>query len=75
LTASFGRPEPAVGFVLELDKLTDALMGRSHDSALLQEPIEATQAGGESLNELFAAARTKRAQGERVLLNTSEVMQ
>jgi len=75
LTASFGRAEPAVGFVLELDKLTDVLMGRPHDSALLQEPIEATQPGGESLNELFAAARTKRAQGERVLLNTSEVMQ
>src|SRR6266849_8456690 len=75
LTASFGRAEPAVGFVLELDALTDVLLGRPHDSTLLQEPIEATQPGGESLNELFAAARTKRAQGERVLLNTSEVMQ
>jgi hypothetical protein len=64
-----------VGFVLDLDGLTDVLMGRSHEPGFMQASMQATQPRGEGLNELFAAARTKRAQGERVVLNTNEVAQ
>lgn len=74
LTASFGRAEPAVGFVLDLDGLTDVLMDRSHGPGFMPASKEATQPRGERLSELFAAARTKRAQGERVVLNPNEVL-
>ncbi len=75
LTAGFGRAEPAVGFVLHLDGLTDVLMGRAHEPGLRQRLTEATQPDGERLSELFADARRKRADGERVVLNINEVMQ
>ncbi|MDX6497980.1 MAG: phosphoribosyltransferase regulatory subunit [Blastocatellia bacterium] len=75
LTESFGRAEPAVGFVLDLEGLTDVLMGRSHEPGFMQASMQATQPRGEGLSGLFAAARTKRAQGERVVLNTNEVAQ
>ena len=74
LTASFGRAEAAVGFVLDLDGLTDLLMDRSPQPNLMTASMEASQPRGEKLSDLFAAARAKRARGERVLLNTNEVM-
>jgi ATP phosphoribosyltransferase regulatory subunit len=75
LSASFGRAEAAVGFVLDLDGLTDVLMDRSHQPNLMPASMEASQPRGENLSELFAAARTKRARGECVVLNTNEVLQ
>jgi len=61
--------------VLDLDGLTDVLMGRAHEPNLTQASIEANQPRGERLSELFAAARMKRLRGERVVLNTNEVTQ
>jgi ATP phosphoribosyltransferase regulatory subunit len=75
LTASFGRAEPAVGFVLELDALTEVLLGRAYESSFIQGSAEATQLTANNLSDLFVAARKKRALGERVLINSCEVIQ
>src|SRR5438128_4992842 len=75
LTASFGRAEPAVGFVLELDALTELLLARGHESTLIRSSTEATELTANNLGDLFAAARKKRAQGERVVINSSEVLE
>ncbi|MDQ1524365.1 MAG: phosphoribosyltransferase regulatory subunit [Pyrinomonadaceae bacterium] len=73
LTVNFGRAEPAVGFVLDLDALTDVLMRKKgfaasdetaganvralHDNAAI-EP-----------SEILVDAQRRRALGERVLIN------
>ena len=75
LTASFGRAEPAVGFVLELDALTEVMLARGNESTLIRGSTEVTQLTANSLRDLFATARKKRALGERVLINSSEVME
>jgi ATP phosphoribosyltransferase regulatory subunit len=75
LTASFGNAEPAVGFVFELDALTEVLLRRSYDSSLIRDSVEATQLTGNTLRDLFVAAREKRALGERVVINSSEVIE
>lgn len=74
LTASFGRAEPAVGFVLELDALTDVLQRRSNESSLIRESADATQLTNDTLRDLFAVARKKRALGERVMIKSGEGM-
>lgn len=74
LTASFGRAEPAVGFVLELDALTE-LLARESESEFVRGPVEVTELTAQSLRELFVAARATRARGEQVSLNLGEVMQ
>ena len=74
LTASFGRAEPAVGFVLELGALTEVLLARAYESSLIQDPAAATPLTGGDLRDLFANARAKRALAERIVINSSEVM-
>lgn len=75
LTASFGKAEPAVGFVFELDALTDLIQRRSDESNLMKRAIAATPIAGDSRHDLFVAAREKRALGERIVINPSEEMQ
>ena len=75
LTASFGRAEPAVGFVLELDALTEVLLARAYKSSLIQGSADVTELRANNLCDLFVAARKKRALGERVVINSSEVME
>ncbi len=74
LTASFGRAEPAVGFVLELDALTEVLRARAYESSLIGTSAEVAQLTANNLSDLFVAARKKRVLGERVLISSSEVM-
>jgi ATP phosphoribosyltransferase regulatory subunit len=81
LTASFGKPEPAVGFVVDLDALTDVLRLRTPDassmtalpdgSPLLMVNAEENRPLGESSmnpSELFVEALQRRAKDERVSL-------
>jgi ATP phosphoribosyltransferase regulatory subunit len=84
LTASFGKAEPAVGFVLDLDALTDVVHLHTADvSAMLAsqaEPPELTANDSEeeppgdsrdpskSPSEVFIEALKRRAKGERVSL-------
>lgn len=76
LTASFGKGEPAVGFVFELDKLTEVLLAPASESTVVSSfPSEGAQLTGSNLSELFVAARKKRELCERVVITASEVTQ
>jgi len=84
LTASFGKAEPAVGFVLDLDTLSDlvhlhAAVGSSTlpSQAKLpelttkdheQEPLGDSRDPSNNRSELFIEALKRRAKGERVSL-------
>jgi ATP phosphoribosyltransferase regulatory subunit len=67
LTAAFGKPEPAVGFVLDLDALTSVLLARNSNSSppsdLERRNIYIPDCDS---SLMFADAIGKRAQGERV---------
>ena len=84
LTASFGKAEPAVGFVLDLDALTDVVHLRTADAystlASQAEPPEVaakdpgeeppgdSRESSKNPSELFIEALKRRAKGERVSL-------
>jgi ATP phosphoribosyltransferase regulatory subunit len=73
LTASFGRAEPAVGFVLELDSLAEVLLARAYEPNLMgSSSVEAAQLTASDLSDLFVNAREKRTRAERVMINLSE---
>ncbi|HEV7860628.1 MAG TPA: ATP phosphoribosyltransferase regulatory subunit [Pyrinomonadaceae bacterium] len=65
LTANFGRREPAVGFVLDLDALTDVLARKGSTEASRSNP-EASDIEAEEADALFLEARRRRARGEQV---------
>ena len=73
LTANFGKPEPAVGFVLDLERLTDLLF-RKDGPGLTSRP----QRGAHSISDgnataNFREAISRRNQGERIVINSGEV--
>jgi ATP phosphoribosyltransferase regulatory subunit len=65
LTANFGRAEPAVGFVLDLDALTEVI-GRGEFSPARNNGREVSVVSGQDVSETFAVAQLKRANNERV---------
>ena len=67
LTASFGRREPAVGFVLDTDAITEVLARAGVDLAG-GNGRHFQSVGGESLSERLLEAQRRRARGERVRL-------
>ena len=70
LTANFGKAEPAVGFVLDLDALAEAM--RANESITrLGAVVErtATLIMDEDPTTLFREALRKREQGDRVLIS------
>jgi ATP phosphoribosyltransferase regulatory subunit len=71
LTANFGRPEPAVGFVLDLDSLTDVLMRRetSVPSRAAEGATAAVPLRDPDPAALFADARTRRARREQISID------
>ena len=71
LTANFGNPEPAVGFVLDLD----ALAGILNPENLLDEPPAkaAYSIEHDEPLKLFREALARRAQAERVVIKPTEV--
>jgi len=76
LTASFGKGEPAVGFVFELDTLTEVLAAQASESVVVgSSSAEGAQLTGNNLSDLFVAARRKRQLSERVIITASEVAQ
>jgi ATP phosphoribosyltransferase regulatory subunit len=64
LVARFGRPLPAVGFMLGLDRVALLLERRGGTAAQPPEPAERIAVG--ALGEALAAARGRRARGVRV---------
>jgi len=69
LTANFGRPEPAIGFVLDLDAITDALSRNSSFAPVLEPEQAVERLNSDDISALFMQALEQRAKGERVLLN------
>ena len=74
LTSAFGRPEPAVGFVLDLDALTSVLLARKEGSNLPHEPgPKISQIKNNDPSQLFGEAIRRRGEGEHVLIDFDEV--
>jgi len=69
LTANFGRPEPAVGFVLDLDAIAEALSQGSEATPSSDPDRTAEQLSGGDTVALFLRALERRAGGGRVLLD------
>ena len=65
LTANFGGREPAVGFVLDLDTLTE-ILAREGDGAENGAAATPATVEGEGVAERFREARRRRARGERI---------
>lgn len=68
LTANFGRDEPAIGFVLNLDALTE-VVGRGV-SVAGGNGGEASVIAGDNISVVFAEAQRRRANNERVRIET-----
>lgn len=73
LTASFGQAEPAIGFVLDLDALTDVLLARIEASVAVDSRENASPITERNLSQLFGAAIAKRSQGETIVVDKIEV--
>ncbi len=69
LTVNFGVREPAVGFVLDLDALTDVLAREGQFAVLKDADREIPSLENSSASELFLEARRRRAGGERLRVN------
>jgi ATP phosphoribosyltransferase regulatory subunit len=70
LTAAFGKAEPAIGFVLDLDALTTVLLSRTEAPNLQHEPDrDVSPSANTDTSLLFREARNNRAEGKRVLIN------
>jgi ATP phosphoribosyltransferase regulatory subunit len=70
LTAAFGTAEPAVGFVLDLDALTSVLLSRRTDSIQSEKFQIARSVVNPDTALLFEEARKRRANGDRVLIES-----
>ena len=70
LLGRFGRPLPAVGFMLGLDRVALLLARQKGEPALTPEPAEAVDAA--DLGSALAEARARRAEGARVRLGARE---
>ena len=64
LLARFGRPMPAVGFMLGLDRV--ALLLDRQQAPPADDVAAAEEVGGAGLGEALARARSRRAAGARV---------
>ena len=65
LTANFGRAEPAVGFVLDLDALTE-VVGRGEFLLAQNNGRDVSAISLDDIRERFAEAQLKRTKNERV---------
>jgi len=74
LTANFGKSEPAVGFVLDLDALAGLLLSGNNGAMLTaQSERKAQRVADNDLSALFCEAIERRERGERVVIVSGEV--
>lgn len=74
LTANFGKSEPAVGFVLDLDALAGLLLPGFNEAMLSAQSERDVQCVADNdLSALFGEAIERRAGGERVVIGSGEV--
>ncbi len=75
LTANFGKSEPAVGFVLDLDALAGLLLSRNNGAMITPQPERKAQyVINNDPAALLSEAIESRARGERVVIGSGEVM-
>jgi ATP phosphoribosyltransferase regulatory subunit len=73
LAAKLGQAEPAIGFVLDLDALTDVLIARD-ENQFGADPLEAAlRITSDDSIAMFREALRARVQGERVVIEAREV--
>jgi ATP phosphoribosyltransferase regulatory subunit len=68
LTANFGRSEPAVGFVLNLDSLVEVV---SQSTSVNGKADPAQSIGAGELHETFLSAVTERSKKQRIRINAN----
>jgi len=74
LTANFGKSEPAVGFVFDLDALAGLLTSRNREPTLRAgSERESQHVMNKDPTALFSEAIKRRARGERVVIDSGEV--
>ena len=66
LTANFGKAEPAVGFVLNLDSLTEVLCSSTRENANVGD--EAAVVSADDLRVTFKEALRRRAENKKVII-------
>lgn len=69
LAENFGQPEPAVGFVLNLDSLTEVVNGEAQLGAA--ESREADIAEAETVRDIFANALARREKDQRICIEVT----
>lgn len=72
LTASFGRAEPATGFVLDLDAITEVLARNGSNLAQVSDSSVTVLSPANDENALFLQAKELRARGEKVKVISDE---
>src|SRR5204862_3235823 len=70
LTANFGRREPSVGFVLDLDALTEVLARGGDFDSKNGAHADASTVEAADTSERFREARRRRARSERIKMKT-----
>lgn len=71
LTANFGKTEPAIGFMLELDALTNVLQRRRDSTTLTtNSDSDAVPIMSDEIARLFFEARERRQRNERVRVDS-----
>ena len=74
LTANFGKSEPAVGFVFDLDALSGLLLSGNHGIMLPAQSEKRAQCViNNDPTALFSEALERRARGERLVIGSSGV--
>jgi ATP phosphoribosyltransferase regulatory subunit len=69
LTANFGRPEAAVGFVLDLDTLIEVLLRKGNETSEIFADRESSSLLHSDPAMLFKEAQRRRVNRERILIN------
>jgi ATP phosphoribosyltransferase regulatory subunit len=70
LTENFGRREPAIGFMLDLNALTEILMRGGARRPAADAGLEAAPVAGQEPSDIFLEARRRRRENERVKVLT-----
>ncbi len=70
LTENFGRAEPSIGFVLDLDALTEVLLARDRPNTQDENSTNGVQRlQADETGDVFVEARERRMRGERVKID------
>lgn len=72
LTTNFGKAEPAVGFVLDLDALSELFASRDREDTELSKMGMHLEVGDRDAQSVFCEAIKRRARNEKVLIDFTQ---